>query len=320
MPHTHDHELKIDSTTDQFTLIRDDQGRAMYQVIEEVPPYQVNLKFVQTDWLGGHGQFAAKTNDRYFEGQSIDTTQPGRVFLGPLITEVKENDGTTLDSAPVCFFWAETAGKWLCATAGKVYIYGTTWTAATTTLAGVLQFAEFNGIIYAALGASTKYYYSSDGSTWTQTDLTDGYANAFLVAPNPDGTAENLWKFKTPNELSRTTDGRTEAAGGIQWESATYIGETANNITGFFVNADKLYVGKEDGLFWVDSFGGVHNEMPGELKINHSTDNFKYIANWQTSTYFSLQRGMGELTTSATFRPMGCLADIDDIGKVGDIV
>jgi hypothetical protein len=319
----YDHELKIDTTTERFILARDETGRAMYQVIEDIPEYQPALRFTQTDWLGGHGQHTFREADRYFEGQSIDTTQPGRVFLGPAITEVNESDGTDLDSAPVTFFWFEAAGVWLCATAGAIYRYDVAglgkWTAATTTVAGVLQFAEFDGVVYAAVGASTKYYYSTDGDTWTQTDLTDGYANGFIVAPNPSGTAENLWKFKIPNELSRTTDGRTVAAGGAQWESPTYIGDTSNNITNIFLNGDKLYVGKEDGLFWVDSVGGVHAELPDELKVNHSTENFKYVANWQTSTYFSLQRGMGELTTAETYRPVGPLVDIDEISKIGDI-
>lgn len=322
---THDHQLNIDGTPYEFTLVRDDQGRAMYQVIEDIPQYQANLRFTQADWIGGHGQFRHEQADRYFEGQSIDTTQPGRVFLGPLINEVKD-DSSELDSAPVGFFWAETIGKWLCHTAGKIFIYdGTDWDAATTTLARVLQIVEFNGVLYAARGQATPgtwaagdaYYTSTDGLTWTVTDLTDKYANGFLVSPNPAGTAENIWKFRTPNQISRTTNGQ---AGGTAWESPTYVGETANNITNIFLSGNKLEVGKEDGLYWVDSDGGVHAELPDELKVNHSTDNFKYVGSWQTSTYFSMQRGMGEITTSETYRPMGPITEIDDIGKVGDIV
>lgn len=322
MAHTHDHQLNIAGTAYEFNLVRDDQGSAMYQVLEEVPQYQPNLRFTQTNWAGGHGQVEHRKGDLYYEGQSIDTTQDGKIFLAPLITTVLESDDTALDSAPVGFFWAETIGKWLCFTAGKVYIYGTKWTAATTTLARVTQIVEFSGNLYAARGQETpgtwgandKYYTSADGDTWTVCALTDCYALGFLVAPSPDGVSENLWKFKTPNELSRTS------AIDVQWESPTYVGETSNNITNMFLSADKLYVGKEDGLYWVDSGGGVHSELPDELKVNHSTDNFKYVSNWQTSTYFSIQRGMGEMTTSGTYRPVSPLTDIDDIGKIGDIV
>uniref|UniRef100_A0A6M3J8Q2 Uncharacterized protein n=1 Tax=viral metagenome TaxID=1070528 RepID=A0A6M3J8Q2_9ZZZZ len=317
---THDHQLSINGTLSEYMLVTGDDGRAMYSVSEEIPQYQNPLLFTQYDWIGGHGKYNFVEGDRYFEGQSIDTTVKGKVFLGPEITEVKESDVSDLDSAPAGFFWAETPGKWLCWTASKVYLYGTAWTAASTNLVGVKQMAEVNGVTYAAMGTGTAYYYSTDGSVWTATDLTDGTASGFVVAPDPDGLVENLWKFKLPNQLSRTTDGRTVAAGGIQWESPSYIGETANNIINIFLSADKLLIGKEDGLSWLDSNGGVHVMLPEELKVNHSTDNFKYIANWQTSTYFSLQRGMGELTTSNTFRPMGPLTEIDDISKVGDII
>ncbi len=325
MPHTHDHELEVNGVTKQFILVRDDQGRSMYQVTEDVPQYQPNLRFTQFDWNKGHGQYLFKAAGVYFEGQSVDTTIPGRVCLAPLITEVLESDDTELDSAPVGFLWAEVAGKWLCYTAGKIYIYGTKWTAATTTLVRVQQIVEYNGVLYAARGQATpgtwaagdEYYTSTDGSTWTVTNLVDCYANGFLIAPDPDGTAENIWKFRTPNQLSQTTNGQ---AGGTAWGTPNYIGETSNNIINIFLTGDKLYVGKEDGLYWVDSNGGVHAETSAEFKINHSTDNFKYVTSWQTSTYVSLLRGMAEITTAETYRPISPLTDIDNIGKVGDII
>ena len=320
MPTRHDHELNINGTDSSYHLVRGTDGRGMYQVIEDAPEVPSRLRFEQTNWIGGHGQDTFLERDKYFEGQSIDTTQDGKVFLGPEIVEIKEDNGSDLDSALVIFAWSETNSKWLCATANQVYLYGTSWEVATTAVAGVKQIVEHDGIMYASLGSGSTYYYSSDGDTWTQTDLTDDDANGWLNAPDPDGLVGNLWKWKTPNELSRTTDGRTTAAGGVQWESPSFIGETSNNIIGVFLNANKIYVGKEDGLSWLDSAGGVHDELPDELKVSHSSDNFKYIANWQTSTYFSLLRGMGEMTTAETFRPMGPLTEIDDVGKLGDIV
>ncbi|KKN22973.1 hypothetical protein LCGC14_0909760 [marine sediment metagenome] len=315
-----DHELKIGSDTQQFRLIRDENGAVMYNIRNIIPQYRDPLTFTQATWIGGHGSFARRAPDTYFEGQSIDTTQEGRVFLGPLINTVGEiGDSGNLDSAVVQFVWFEAQSKWLCATASKIYLYTTGWTAATTAVAGVTHMAEFKGIMYAAVGTSTLYYYSTDGDTWTQTDLTDGYAERFLVTPNPDGTAENLWKFKQPNELSRTTDGRLAASSGVQWESPTFVGDTSHNITNIFLQANKLMVGREDNLFQVDSNGGVH-PFRDDLKINQSTNNYKYVAEWQTSVYHSEARGMAEITSYNSYDVMGPLTRIDDIGKVGDIV
>jgi len=313
---TYDHQLNINGTTSEYTLVRGDDNRAMYQVIEEAPEGPSSLRFEQTNWIGGHGQFNLKERDRYFEGQSIDTTCPSSLFLGPEIIEVKEYGGTgsstTFDSAPVCFAWSESNSQWLCATAGEIYYYNTVaWVECSATVAGVKQIVEFNGTAYAAAGSGTVYWTAPDGTTWSQTGTAT--ADGFLIAPDPDGLKENIWKFETPNKVSRLSSG-------VLWETDWLIGDTSSNITNIFLNGNKIYVGKEDGLYWLDSGGGVHAALPDELKVNHSTDNFKYVSNWQTSSYFSLQMGMGEMTTADTFRPMGPLVDIDDIGKDGVIV
>ena len=231
MPHTFDHELNINGTDSRYHLVRGDDGRAMYQVIEEAPESPSRLRFEQTNWIGGHGQDTIRERDKYFEGQSIDTTQEGKVFIGPEITEIKEDDASDLDTAPVTFAWSETNGKWLCATASKIYLYGTSWEAATTTVTGVKQIAEHDGVMYAALGSAFSYFTSADADTWAATDLADDEADGWLVAPDPDGLLENLWKFKAPNELTRTTNG---GSGGVEWESPTFIGETSNNIINIF--------------------------------------------------------------------------------------
>lgn len=390
--HTYDHELVIGATTDRFKLIRDDTGAAMYQVSEEISQYNPELKFAQNNWIGGHGQYDVLVPDKYFEGQSIDTTVDGKVILGPLITEVKEDDDTALDSAPVCFAWFSTTSELLCATAGKIYRYvkddtgidtdealdtsetgvdcdasattaipvgsiihieseqmfvsatgtsltvvreyrGTTaathvtntdiyiskWKAATTTLTGVTKLEEFNGVMYASRGASTTYYTSADGDTWTATDLTDDDMVGFLSAPNAAGTANILWGWAA-NKIYYTTNG---AAGGSQWDSGATIGDSSENITNVFLISDLLMVGRPDNLYWYDPDGGVHPLME-DLKHNRSTNNFKYVTHFQSSTYFSLGDGLGEIGSasfsSASFDKMGPLTKIDDIGKKGTCV
>ena len=319
---SYDHELKIGTTTRSLTLARNDDGSPMYQVREEIPQYRNPLRYEQTNWIGGHGQHDFVQPDMYFEGQSIDTTQEGRVFLGPLIYEVKESDDTVLDSAVVCFLWFEAGSKLLCATSGKIYRYdvgsNAKWTAATTTVAGVTDMIVMGAIVYAAVGSSTLWYYSTDGITWTQTDLTNAQAQKFKVAPNPAGTADVLWSFKQPNELYNTTDGRTAAAGGVALSSAAYIGDSSTNITNLFLVNDNLMVGREDNLFHHDSNGGIHPLRP-DLQKNRSTDNFKYVMEWQTGVYHSEIDGMGRLSSYNSYAPMGPLYNIGDIGKRGDI-
>jgi len=319
--HTSDHELYNGTTTERFKLIRDDNGSAMYNVENFVPNYRNPLKIIQSNWIDGHGQYEVNpissqngTNTAYLEGQSIDTTQDGVVFLGPLITTVG-----TVDAAVVGFYWYKAQSKWMCWSATNAYVYSTTWTVTTTALSGVTAMAEYDGVLYAAMGASTLYYYSTTGTTWTQTDLTDGYANGFLVAPNTAGTQNVLWKFKTPNEISNTTNGKTVAASGVQWETATFVGDTSHNITNISLHNNKILIGKGDNLFELDSGGGVHPLRP-DLKTNASTNNFKYVCEWQTSTYHSEERGGGEISAYDTYNPVWPLQDAQNIGKIGDTV
>jgi len=318
---THDHEIKIDNDIKKLNIARDSNGKALYEVSEGVPSYQSPLLFSQSDWKGGHGQHTYIEPDCYYEGQSIETTQPGRVFLGPLINEVKENDDTALDTAPVCFAWFAATTELLCATSGKIYRYNVgdnlKWTAATTTVASVKDLVEYNTVMYAARGSDTnKYYTSVNGIVWTITDLTDAYAQTFFNSPNAAGTANVLWKSKHNNEIASTTNG---VAGGTQWTSPAYIGDTSNKITNIFLSGDRLLIGRTDNLYWYDSDGGVHPQMD-DLKHYRTTKNFQYVAPWQSMIYFSLGTGIGEIDLNDRFDMIGPLQDIDDIGKAGTCV
>ncbi len=317
--HTHDHELKIDSTTKQLCLMRDSTGAAMYQAPEDIPAYQNPIEFVQTDWTGGHGQFEALDKTMFFEGQNIDTTQKGRVLLGPLITGVEENDGTALDDTIVCFSFLPSNSYLLCATRGKVYRMAagaSAWTATLTAGTLIRDIKVFNNFAYVALGSSTKYYYSSDGLTWTQTDLTDGYANGFLVASNPAGTADILWKWKTPNEVSSTTDGRTVAAGGVQWSSPAYIGDTSANVTNMFVSGDTLLIGRDDGkIYHYDENGGIHlvTDTP---EIGRSSSDFQYLTTYKGDLYASLRADVIlRISSYNTISFIGPWYEREDMGK-----
>ena len=391
-----DHQIKVGSTTRQLKLMREQlerggRGRTLYNIEVLAPDKDSAIVYPQVDWIGGHGQHTFLENDKYFEGQSIDTTQPGRVFLGPFIFTVQEDDDSDLDGAPVVFKYFPATSELLMATSGFVYRYikddtgintneavdvsetaidvtpdgssaipvnsvihidseemfvsatGTTltvvrgfrgtdkathttatdiyiskWKKATTTVAGVANergLEVFGATVFAALGSGTDYKYSTDGITWTTSTLSDTNSVGFLSAPNAAGTADILWKYVTPNTAKNNTSGLN---GGAQWSSDITIGESSTNITNVFLENDRLLFGREDGLYHYDSDGGLHQLRP-DLKNNRSTDNFKYVAEWQTAIYHSEINGMGEIYASKTYEPMGPLWRVGDIGKRGDI-
>jgi hypothetical protein len=319
MVSTYDHEVKIGTTTKGLNLVRDDKGAAMYKVTEEVPGFDAQIKFAMNNWAGGHGQYFMKQPDLWFDGQSIDTTIDNKIILGPLINQVGVAAGA-LDANPVCFCWFSAIDKLMMATTEHVYWYdGTNWVSKKDFTAGhtITDMKEYNGTLFIALGSAHLYYFTADGVTYTETTTTDGYADKFFVSPNAAGTANVLWKSKLPNQITSNTDGRLVAGG--EWSSPAYIGDTSNNITNIFTVNDNLMIGRTDNLYHYDSDGGVHPLMDN-LKHNRSTNNFKYVVDWQTSMYFSHVTGLGEITSYNSFDPMGPLSDIGDISKNGTCV
>jgi hypothetical protein len=471
--HTNDIELYVGSTTKRLRLLRqkDKDGNeeaAYYSISEEVPRYAKPLSFVQSDWSGGHGQYAFADETKYMEGACIDTSFPGKVLPASMRNSTSEvyqlvdaavaadgaalttetagainavtddmtlfpavpagndayyfgrdtsgtsvavlinistafvgvwtvaweyydvdttwkalgslYDGTvgftasgykkvsgtisgtwaqvavnsitkywircrvvtytsiathghgkqawfdtgSMSAAPVTSTWYKTTGSYFVATDTKIFEYDATnvrWIERVE-FAGktITNLCEHDSILYVAQGNADKWWYTADGYTYTQTDLTDGYAQKFLVAPNSAGTSDRLWFYQTPNELMNTTDGRTVGGGGAQASTPAYIGDTSYNITNIFLCNDKLMVGKENGLWHYDMVGGQHPLMT-ELEHNRSTTNFKYVAYYKGSTYFSLIRNCGEVTASDYLSIVGPLKDCDtSIAKVGDIV
>lgn len=317
-----DHQIYNGTTTETFRLMRerDSQGRAtgpaMYNIENFIPQYRNPLTYTQMSWIDGHGQHDFRNPEAYFEGKSIDTTIDGKVFLGPLLQE-QQDDGSSSIEAPVGFCWFPAIGKLFCFTASHIYrLDNDGWDVTSSDLSGVTDLKVFGVTLFAARGASTAYEYSTDGDAFTTSTLTDKYAIKFLVAPNAAGTADILWKYKTPNELANNTSGIN---GGVQWATPAFVSDTANDITNLFLVNDNFMIGKTDGLFHYDPDGGIHPLRP-DLRTNRSTDNFKYVTEWQAAVYHSEIDGMGEIWSRNAYEPMGPLTGIDDIGRRGSIV
>lgn len=182
----------------------------------------------------------------------------------------------------------------------------------------------YDDVLYLGQGSSDLYYYSTDGKVFTQTDLTDGYAEHFLIAPNPDATGTVLWKSKLPNEVSSTTNGKTVAAGGIQWASPAYIGDTHTDITNLILHSDKFLIGKTDRLWYYDSNGGTSVFLEN-LNIADSSEpeNFASWVSHQGSTYFTLNGRLVELTSYDGITFMGPNEEsgkIEEFSEVFDVV
>ncbi|GAI66591.1 unnamed protein product, partial [marine sediment metagenome] len=96
-----------------------------------------------------------RAEDVWFDGQSIDTFQEGKIFLGPLIYSVGVSGGN-LDAAPTALCWFAAIGKLMLATTTHIYWYDDTNFVEKEELAGqvITDMIEFNGILYVALAGT----------------------------------------------------------------------------------------------------------------------------------------------------------------------
>jgi hypothetical protein len=170
----------------------------------------------------------------------------------------------------------------------------------------------YNETLYVGRGNSTLWSYTTDGDTYTQTDLVGANAVKFLIAPNSAGTLDILYSAKTPNELYYTTNGKTVADGGIALSSVAYIGDTSSNITNLFLHNGQIFIGREDGLYIYDSDGGV-TPLLTELELNKSAYNFKYYAQYQGNTYISVLGGIFEISQYNTIQKIDVVSQGDNI-------
>lgn len=261
------------------------------------------------------------TSPGYAGGTTVSSADSGATWTivsgTDYLFEEWATAATELSSSPTCFHWSTTNKLWLCADSAKIFIYtGGIWLPATTTVSGVVAFASYNGKDYAACGSGDNFWYSTDDDTWTECTLTDHHAIKFLSAPNTDGTANTFWKLMTTNELTYSAN---PVNAGTEFSSPAYIGDTSSNVTNVFLCGDELAVGRQDNLYHYDSNGGIHAKM-NELQNQRSSENFKYVQNWQSSTYFSLVNGVGEITgnlSSGVYNKISPLLDTGDIDKVG---
>jgi hypothetical protein len=284
---SYEHEIRVGSVTKGLTLMRDEKKAALYSVIEEIPEYKKDLKFIMKSWNGGHGQYEYDEKERedvYFDGQNIDTTIPGKLFLGPLINSVGVTGPAALDADPVVFCWFSAISKLMMATSEHVYWNdGTYWVSKQDFGTGhvVTDMKEYNGILYIALGSSHLYYYTTDGANYTETDLSDGYAEKFFVSPNSAGTDNILWKFKTPNELTSTTDGRTFSVpeltlfdGESAWSDAT-SGDVICTATNAFVKT-----GTYSSKMVVATGAGAELLAYKDLSANKNLSDYTHLKFW----------------------------------------
>lgn len=140
--------------------------------------------------------------------------------------------------------------------------------------------AELDGVIYVAAGTD-QYYYSSDGTTWTQyTDDTTIEPKFFAIR------GDVLWMVDASGNVRNTTDGQN---GQVPWSNsdrvadsasahfnAGGVGSTSDTVTGFIEAGDILWVFKRNGIWTYD--GQEDDDFYKESLIKPNNGKWPYRA------------------------------------------
>ncbi len=195
--HTSDHELLISGQNGdnpiRLELAKDEAGRPLYRQYEKVPQYDEHFEWTQSDWRGGHGQYNLVVKSMYFDGQSIDTTQEGRILLGPKIYAVYKATTGAVD------YYITNDDNKVAVTEG--YPAGQTFTTSTDYTVSAVSLKLYRS---GYPGTVTVSIQSTSGGLPTGTVLAYGMINGNDITESTSG-AWYMVNFITPVALTSGT-------------------------------------------------------------------------------------------------------------------
>lgn len=258
------------------------------------------LKLTITDWSGGMGQKYWESANKYNFATGIDTMTPRELKAGVTWDNLRSLVSSSETGV------ASTVFKGVQYFATNKSIYSVSGTAITTkktyTTETITDICAFGDVLFVALGSSTAYQYSTDGTSYTASTLADNMAEFFKVTLAGAGSTQILWKAKNPNELTSNTNG---VNGGAAWTSPSYVGSTDNDIVSLMVHNDNLLIGKDDALYHLDNDGVAHIVLQASQGVPSSPKDFTKPVIHRGNLYFIYQHGIGEITAYNSFDTIG---------------
>lgn len=125
------------------------------------------------------------------------------------------------------------------------------------------KFWVHNGYLYACAATSGTYAYSTDGTTWVESNRggTDAQATEMITLRGV------LHKRIANNHYQLVASTDTGINGGTAWSSADQIGDTSSNAGKMMVLTDSLVFATTGGLENLDGSGNVSSIIPGLIEI-----------------------------------------------------
>ena len=159
---------------------------------------------------------------------------------------------------------------------------GTTFTEVYTFEDAIVDVEKHGGYLIVTVGTGDFYYYTSDGTTYSRSATAEhkmGYLERIIG---------NIWGSSSAYQV-KSCDDPTNAVN--DWSTATDIGTSDSDINSLAEYNQTLFIGKEDGVFYIDSSGNDQPIAP-ELKTRFNANNCKGMKPWQDSLWIPLNDGL----------------------------
>jgi len=243
--------------------------------------------FVTESWHHGRGALEYENPFAFYDSANVDTRVRGQITLCPLQNLTTKAAAASVNGNPVKFGLMTTSANLIVATGGAsrdVFQWDNTngdWDPETSGIAAdPTDIMEFRGVIHIATGEANNMRAKSGGS-WG-----DGGVPAVFLAQFGNMV---LYRSDNVNEIYYTT---TQNPTSADWTGPIYVGDTNTNIRALAVGDGKLFVGKDDGLYYIQDQQAYQLL---DFSFARDPNNFRNMKWWQGALYFPILNGLYRL-------------------------
>ena len=242
-------------------------------------------EWFQNDWVGGYGERVRKSENRYYWGDQIDSTNPGELLPSKAFANGATSAVAT-QGDPVAIF---DHGASAFIVAGRYCYNLSTATSDQDFGSGVIAQSTilWNGNAYVAFGSGSNFRQRTAAGVWsTHSSLT---ANHFTSTS--DG---KIWRAYTSGTnvalLANSSTGATFMTADL-FSAGYTVGDPGTPVTGLAALGTFVFVAKEDGLYAVNASGDTFNLTP-ELSTYRDARNGKGVFVWHNKVFYPHVNGL----------------------------
>jgi len=214
------------------------------------------IGFTMQDWVQGmqtvEEGIEYRQKPKYISSKGVDAAFPGQVLIQPMASTIPVSGGSNIATAPIQQIDFTASGGSVntylaigAAGSGQIYnLNGSLqWQTVASAGAAYTDLVSYSNQLGAAY--STAYQYSASGAS-------GGWTNQATAADRWGTLGANLYRAVRPNTIYAGSGSMTPS-----WDSGSTIADSGYNINSLVGIEQVLLIGKEDGVYSIDSDGTV---------------------------------------------------------------